>query len=192
MCVANSETPAAHEWSEDACYFGDHAVARSDTRVAGEDVLLGLGELRALTATQTQSWQQRWRETFARPLKKATGQWTHRGFDWHVFSYEYVFSLTGDEARNAYRATRERSLVVVPNLDDSGVGCVIRFEEPPNLEGRVDDLYLFPESLEWTMVFTHEDGWCGPYFSRKAWVANPPTPPPKAHASRKRKVRGNR
>lgn len=167
-------------------------MPKSDAKVAGENVLRKFCELQPLTAEQTQTWQQRWREAFSRPVKAATGRWTHAGFDWHAFSYEYSPSVTGDEARNAYRATSERSLVVVPNLDDGGVGCVITFQEQPNLEGRVHDLYLFPESLSWTMVFTHEDGWCGPYFSRKDWVDNPPPPPPKKDKTRKRKRGGSR
>lgn len=28
------------------------------------------------------------------------------------------------------------------------------------------DFYVFPSNLAWTMAFTHEDGWLGPYFAR--------------------------
>jgi hypothetical protein len=28
------------------------------------------------------------------------------------------------------------------------------------------DYYVFPPNLAWTMAFTHEDGWLGPYFAR--------------------------
>ena len=29
-------------------------------------------------------------------------------------------------------------------------------------------------AFAWTMAFTHEDGWLGPYFSTREWVAHPP------------------
>jgi hypothetical protein len=28
------------------------------------------------------------------------------------------------------------------------------------------DYYVFPANLAWTMAFTHEEGWLGPYFAR--------------------------
>ena len=28
------------------------------------------------------------------------------------------------------------------------------------------DYCVFPANLAWTMAFTHEDGWLGPYFAR--------------------------
>ena len=30
----------------------------------------------------------------------------------------------------------------------------------------LSDWYVFPENFAWTMAFTHEDGWLGPYFAR--------------------------
>jgi hypothetical protein len=35
------------------------------------------------------------------------------------------------------------------------------------------DIYVWPDGLEWTMAFTHEDGWFGPYFSRREWIRTP-------------------
>jgi hypothetical protein len=32
------------------------------------------------------------------------------------------------------------------------------------------DLYLMPPSLEWTMVFTHEQPGIGPFFSMAQWA----------------------
>lgn len=28
------------------------------------------------------------------------------------------------------------------------------------------DFLVFPRNLAWTMAFTHEDGWLGPYFAK--------------------------
>ena len=48
------------------------------------------------------------------------------------------------------------------------------------------DAYVFPPDLAWTMVFTHEDGWLGPYFSRATWVDKPPTEDSARVTARKR------
>lgn len=28
------------------------------------------------------------------------------------------------------------------------------------------DYYIFPTNMAWTMAFTHEEGWLGPYFEK--------------------------
>ena len=30
----------------------------------------------------------------------------------------------------------------------------------------LSDYYVFPKNLAWTMAFTHEEGWYGPYFAK--------------------------
>ena len=39
----------------------------------------------------------------------------------------------------------------------------------PALSNLVCDYYVFPETMEWTMIFIHLDG-SGPYFDRKKWL----------------------
>lgn len=41
----------------------------------------------------------------------------------------------------------------------------------PDFRSLYDDIYVWPDGLEWTMAFTHEDNYLGPYFSRREWVA---------------------
>lgn len=38
----------------------------------------------------------------------------------------------------------------------------------PDLRFPTGDLYVFPETLEWTMVYTHEEEF-GPYFTEREW-----------------------
>jgi hypothetical protein len=44
----------------------------------------------------------------------------------------------------------------------------------PDFENSGQDIYVWPNGLDWTMAFTHEDGWLGPYFSRREWISIPP------------------
>jgi hypothetical protein len=128
-----------------------------------------------LTLEQTESLRDAWRRIYARPLKRSLGVW-HRGrYDWHVFSYGDTHALDRADALNAYHAEKCTELFVLPN-DKHELACRITTKRPPALEGAAD-VYVFPPDLSWTMVFTHEDGWLGPYFSRAAWVDAPPALP---------------
>jgi hypothetical protein len=128
-------------------------------------------------AEATALWR-RWRETFSQPVKAATGEWVHLGYHWHAFSYGYTHALSLDTARTAYRARWEgrpvtggQALVLLP-LEDETLAYRCRSDRPLEL-GR-DDCNVCPPDFEWTMAFTHEDGWLGPYFSTREWVAHPP------------------
>lgn len=41
----------------------------------------------------------------------------------------------------------------------------------PDFNGKLIDIYISPRSMDWTMVFTHEND-LGPYVSRLVWQAN--------------------
>jgi hypothetical protein len=123
----------------------------------------------------------RWRETFASPVKNATGEWVHAGYHWHAFSYGFVHALAGDAAREAYGAlwtapggrTREHELLLLPCEDETlAWRCVT--SQPPQLSG--DECNVCPPDFSWSMSFTHEDGWLGPYFTTREWVLHPPPP----------------
>jgi hypothetical protein len=48
-------------------------------------------------------------------------------------------------------------------------GCKAEVEQMPRLEG-ANDVYVSAPDLSWTMVFTHEDGWFGPYCGEASWI----------------------
>lgn len=141
--------------------------------VAAEDALIRLGYTpAALTLEQTHALRDAWRRVYARPLKRSHGVWHRGAYDWHIFSFEDTYALEGDDARRAYAAERCAELVFLPN-DKHDRGCRVVTVRPPEL-GLQSDVYVFPPDLSWTVVFTHEDGWMGPYFSRASWVDAPP------------------
>lgn len=153
--------------------------------IAAEAALMELGLMPvALSLEQTRALRDSWRRIYARPLKQAHGVWHRGGYDWHVFSWEHTYALERNAAKEAYRDQRCSELIVLPN-EDSDCAARVHTSSPPDLDGE-QDIYISPPDFSWTMVFTHEDGYCGPYFCRSEWVDHPP-PKPIQPASQKKK-----
>ena len=148
------------------------------TRVIADDL-----PITTLTIEETSALRDSWRRVYARPLGRATGVW-HRGkYDWHVFSHRDTFALEREAARAAYHAQACKVLLVITD-DKRRPGYRVVSAEPVVPDEA--DAYVFPPDLAWTMVFTHEDGWLGPYFSRATWVDKPPTEDSARVTARKR------
>jgi hypothetical protein len=140
------------------------AVARAERLLAGFSPTILDGETVASLA-------KRWRETFSAGTVKATGVAVHLGFDWHAFSYEFVFALAGEAARAEYRRKQrpQRFTVLLGETICQGFSC--EAETLPWLDNARLDVYVVSEAFTLTMVFTHESGWCGPYFTTAEWAA---------------------
>jgi hypothetical protein len=82
-------------------------------------------------------------------------------FLWHVFSANGYPCLSGDAAREAYSKEVSASYVVLSNTRNS---ALLTTERPTSCSDF--DWYVFPPNFAWTMAFTHEEGWLGPYFAR--------------------------
>jgi hypothetical protein len=80
---------------------------------------------------------------------------------WHVFSYGAYPSVALQDAFNAYAGVASLEYVVLSN---DGDGAFITNQKPTSCSFR--DYYVFPKNLAWTMAFTHEDGWLGPFFAK--------------------------
>lgn len=115
---------------------------------------------------------QRWREVYAARLHATTGKWKKDGFEWHVFSFGYARSIAEAKAVVEYRAQSPSKFVVMPEdrRDLTLPAYRVIGGALPEFGGTHFDVLVSPESLTWTMAFTHEEGYCGPYFSRKEWV----------------------
>jgi hypothetical protein len=82
---------------------------------------------------------------------------------WHIFSDASYPSVHGAEAELQYKQQTATEYIVLSNnrkeafvTDLLPEGCSF------------SDYYVFPMNLAWTMAFTHEEGWLGPYFARHA------------------------
>lgn len=119
----------------------------------------------ALTDEDVEDWLKRWRAVFARQLHAATGQWVLHDIDWHVFSYEHHQANSGDAAWAEYRRLSLCSFVVISGDGRTRFGFACEGKPPDRLKAGVD-IIVAPTSLDWTMVFTHEEPVFGPYFAR--------------------------
>ena len=113
--------------------------------------------VRHLTRAEAQEWAAKWINVYA---KNAFGVNIH-DFLWHTFSSERYPSVNNQEAQTLYQQQIAVEIVVLANDRESGS---ITNSLPDNLN--YIDCCVFPMSLAWTMAFTHEVGWLGPYFAK--------------------------
>lgn len=138
-----------------------------------EDRLDAAGLIRVCTEREAQAFQRSWQQVFSRNLHAATGAWSLLKYEWHVFSYNHARHITGTAAAEAYaeQPPEKEYVVLASNLRCPGEAYVVRGR--PELGAVARDFSVFPHSLAWTMAFTHEDGWIGPFFARAEWQASP-------------------
>ncbi|MGK0188120.1 MAG: hypothetical protein ACI9R3_003912 [Verrucomicrobiales bacterium] len=86
-----------------------------------------------------------------------------KAYLWHVFSGNRYSSVEGDQAVVEYEKQVACEFVILPNEGENAYVLDSRPVERP-----FADFYVFPPNLAWTMAFTHEVGWLGPYFARHA------------------------
>jgi hypothetical protein len=98
-----------------------------------------------------------WMEVFG---KDRQGMNT-KSYMWHVFSGSHYPALEGDQARSEYSNQIGCEFVVLSNDRNA---AFLSDQRPDNRP--FSDFYVFPPNLAWTMAFTHEEGWLGPYFAR--------------------------
>ena len=123
-------------------------------------ITVGPGQvLRWLTKLEVSESVARWLDCFGNDRFGVNA----RAYMWHVFSYERYPSLSGQAALKQYEQHEAPEFWVVSNERDEGfvtdllpLSCSLR------------DWVVFPANLAWTMAFTHEDGYLGPYFARSA------------------------
>lgn len=115
------------------------------------------GILQTFSKAESKEWEERWRAVYAsNGTAPALGQYL-----WHTFSYAAYPSVSGNDAEQLYTEHRDEEVIVLSNDRKTA----LRVTAPP-VSDWVIDFYVFPSDLTWTMAFTHEDGWLGPYFAK--------------------------
>lgn len=116
-----------------------------------------MSRLQEFTPDEVARLVQGWLDVFAQ-----NGQGTNtRAYMWHVFSGSRFPALEGEEARAEYLRQICGEFVILSNDRDAAFLTDTRPEDRP-----FSDFYVFPPNLAWTMAFTHEEGWLGPYFAQ--------------------------
>lgn len=82
---------------------------------------------------------------------------------WHIFSYQQVEHLSGQEAVKAFNIIKKSECFIFYQHDEVAIKLInskdIKAEDFEN----ENDIYLVDKNMTWTYVHTHEDS-CGPYF----------------------------
>ncbi|WP_299393809.1 DUF4275 family protein [Pelagibius sp.] len=112
-----------------------------------------------------------WRKLYCAPVPAAFGKrilGVSGGYSWHTFSHNHFPHVAGRQALQEYSAQPARELLVLPERSSSAAfRCSSAV--PPDSSRLRFDVYVAPSDFAWTMVFTHENEWYGPYFSRAEW-----------------------
>jgi len=108
--------------------------------------------LREFSPVQTRELCQAWIESFGR-----NGGVNTKAYLWHVFSYGTNACLSLRAASDEYEKQVAPSFIVMANDRRQANVRPVR--------SSVLDWFVFPPNFAWTMAFTHEDGWLGPYFA---------------------------
>lgn len=119
---------------------------------------------------------EKWRRTFSSGLHKATGEWRHRGYDWHVFSFGYAKAATGEAAVEQYEhLVKPKGYVFTHTVKDPF--CCFTNRAPSYADivrtlgmfPYLADIYVVDRAFKWTFVVTHEtSSGIGPFFSPAA------------------------
>jgi hypothetical protein len=121
-----------------------------------------------ISRQEKQQLQQRWRAAFAFSLRTQMARRKSGDRNWHVFSTKQAVCREGAMAVSLYSRATVADFFIVPE-DDALPGLRCTGENPPDLSVLQLDLYISPPDFTWTMVFTHEQPWYGPYFARRDW-----------------------
>jgi hypothetical protein len=113
--------------------------------------------LRHYTLDETTALVTQWLEAFGADRHGVNA----KTYLWHIFSSSRYPSLSGSEAMTEYEKQVAVEYVVLSN-DRKTAFATDTLPQSSSLT----DYYVFPANLAWTMAFTHENGWLGPYFAR--------------------------
>jgi len=121
-----------------------------------------------LTSEGIEQVMNQWESVYCPLSKKEKEKIYFNDYKWHVFSNDAYASITGEKALEEYNKQIARLFYVIPEVTvwPNEVAFICNKLPPSNLMAKSKDFYVFPKNLAWSMAFTHEHGWLGPYFSK--------------------------
>ncbi len=106
---------------------------------------------------ESNEYKLKWKKSFCQNKQGAN----IKSYLWHIFSAHKYHSVCKKEARNEYQAHKASEYVIMSNEHEL---AIISSKKPENTGYK--DFYVFPINLAWTMAFTHEDDFLGPFFAK--------------------------
>jgi hypothetical protein len=114
--------------------------------------------LKLFSEAEAEALAKQWLAVYGKDSRGANTE----AFMWHVFSGGRYPSLSGEDALARYKEHVAPEYFVLSNNRLRAVSTNA-LPQPEVCHRR--DYYVFPSNLAWTMAFTHESGWLGPYFA---------------------------
>ncbi|VUD67629.1 hypothetical protein TDB9533_03899 [Thalassocella blandensis] len=113
--------------------------------------------LKYFTESESRIIEQKWMNIFCKDKQGVNT----KDYKWHIFSGGRYPSIEGKAAQEAYDTHRCATYMVMHNNEYS-----VRLTRSKPIDVNRQDVFVFPENMAWTMAFTHEGGWLGPYFAK--------------------------
>lgn len=109
---------------------------------------------------------EQWEERFAGTLSSDQKKKIYLNqFLWHIFSYEKIEHLSGQEAIEAFNSIKKNECYVFYQDDDDALKLKYSKDIKAEDFNNERDIYIVDVNMTWTYVHTHE-GYCGPYFCK--------------------------
>ncbi len=110
------------------------------------------------------SIEKSWLKYFCGEHKSKHGKYFTGGFRWNALGESKTPFLEEDQAVEAYKNEIAIEYYVFPESGEGDFVLVLKEKPPVSMLEEYRDFYVFPKNMAWTMAFTHEYGWIGPYF----------------------------
>lgn len=122
-----------------------------------------------LSKKEVKELWQRWCEIYCQPVKARTGSYCYKGIFWHTYSWNFFPSKSGQKALTCYQSEPLCPVLIIPEPWPRYPEVRCSAPQHLDLSDLLLDLYVFPETLDWTLVFTHEQPSIGPFFAKREW-----------------------
>ncbi|MGH1539353.1 MAG: DUF4275 family protein [Arenicella sp.] len=113
--------------------------------------------IRVYSSEETAEIDKEWVKAYCKDKQGAN----IKDYRWHIFSFEKYPAISGDAALDCYKTERACEYIVLSNDGE----LAIETDELPT-DADFLDFLVFPRNMAWTMAYTHEDGYLGPYFAK--------------------------
>lgn len=125
-------------------------------------------EVQRLNQEEITTFEEKWVNAFCNYSKSDRAEIYLEQFKWHTFSYEKYPALCGVEATKIYLVQLALNYIVLPETQAHEDEIAFSTSSLPDIKlaELLTDFYVFPKNLAWTIAFTHESGWLGPYFAK--------------------------
>ena len=117
-------------------------------------------------------FKKKWEETFLNNISKSQKKKIKiDSFLWHIFSYEKLPCLKGEEAIEAFDKQTKKECYIFEQYEDNAFKVMnthkLKAKDITTELGEyLSDIYIVSSCFTWTYIVTHEKE-CGPYFYKK-------------------------